>query len=144
LAANKPAGVQIVELVILIVVLALFEYIWFSAQTGKARVKYKIVAPAVSGHPVFERHFRVQQNTLEQLIIFIPALFSFGYMAASVGWPGYEIAAALGVVWLIGRALYARSYVRDPKQRGVGFLLTLLPSVTLLVGTLVCVLLTVV
>lgn len=132
------------ELVILIVVLALGEYTAFSAQAGLARVRYGIKAPATTGHPVFERYFRVQQNTLEQLILFIPAIFSFAYMAESVGWPGHEIAAALGVVWLIGRALYARAYVRDPLQRSLGFMLTFLPSGILLLGTLVCILLAII
>lgn len=127
------------ELVILIVVLALGEYIVFSAQAGRARVKYGIKAPATTGNAVFERYFRVQQNTLEQLILFIPAIFSFAWMAERVGWPGHEIAAALGVIWLIGRALYARSYVRDPLQRGLGFMLTFVPSGILLLGTVVCI-----
>lgn len=132
------------ELVILIVVLALGEYIVFSAQAGMARVRYDIKAPATTGNPVFERYFRVQQNTLEQLILFIPAIFSFAWMAESVGWPGHEVAAALGVIWLIGRALYARSYVRDPLQRGAGFMLTFVPSGVLLLGTVVCILIAVI
>lgn len=128
------------ELVILIVVLAVGEYGVFSAQAGLARRRYGIKAPATTGHPVFERYFRVQQNTLEQLVAFVPAVFSFAYMAERVGWPGNEIAAALGVVWLVGRAVYARSYVRDPLQRGIGFILTFVPTAVLLLGTLVCVL----
>ena len=127
------------ELVVLIVVLALLEYIVFSAQTGMARARYNVKAPATTGHPVFERYFRVQQNTLEQLIIFIPALLLFAWMAESIGWPGDEIAAVPGVIFLIGRALYARAYVREPLTRAAGFLLTFLPSALLLFGTLVCV-----
>ena len=125
------------ELVILIVVLALLEYIVFFIQVGRARTKYNIKAPAVTGHPVFERHLRVQQNTLEQLIIFIPAIFSYAYVAENIGWAGNEIAAALGVIFLIGRAVYARSYVRDPAGRALGFGLTFLPSAVLLAGTLI-------
>ena len=131
------------ELVLLIVVLALFEYIIFAFQVGKARVKYNIKAPAVSGHPVFERILRVQQNTIEQLIIFLPAIFAFSYVAENLGWPGNEIAAFLGVIFLIGRALYARSYVRDPAARGIGFILSLFPSVAMLAGTLIGILISV-
>ncbi len=125
------------ELVILIIVLALLEYLVFSFQVGNARVKYNIKAPAVTGHPVFERYFRVQQNTIEQLIIFVPAIFSYSYVAENLGWPGNETAAILGVIFLVGRALYARAYARDPATRGVGFLMSFLPSVVLLAGTLI-------
>jgi uncharacterized MAPEG superfamily protein len=132
------------ELVILIVILALLEYLVFSIQVGGARVKYNIKAPAVTGHPVFERHFRVQQNTIEQLIIFVPAIFSFSYVAENLGWPGNEIAAILGVIFLIGRALYARAYVRDPAARSMGFLLTFFPSAVMLAGTLIGILISIV
>ncbi|MES2626395.1 MAG: MAPEG family protein [Pseudomonadota bacterium] len=125
------------ELVILIVVLALSEYILFALQVAKARVKYNVKAPAVTGNPVFERHLRVQQNTIEQLIVFIPAIFSFAYIAESLGWAGNEIAAILGVIFLIGRAIYARSYVTDPASRTLGFVLSFFPSVVLLAGTVV-------
>ena len=125
------------ELVILIVVLALIEYCVFTAQVGKARVKYNIKAPAVTGHPIFERHLRIQQNTSEQLLVFLPAIFVFSYIAESLDWPGNEIAAILGVIFLIGRAVYARSYLRDPAARSTGFMLTFLPSGVMLAGTLV-------
>jgi glutathione S-transferase len=132
------------ELVLLIVVLALIEYIAFAVQVGNARVKYNIKAPATSGHPIFERHLRVQQNTLEQLIIFLPAIFSFSYIAESLGWPGNEIAAILGVIFLIGRAVYARAYVRDPAARSLGFLLTFFPSGIMLAGTLIGILISII
>jgi len=131
------------ELVILIVVLALIEYIVLIYQVGKARVKYNIKAPAVTGHPIFERHLRVQQNTIEQLIIFLPAIFSYSYVAESLGWAGNEIAAGLGVIFLIGRALYARAYVRDPAARSMGFLLTFLPSAVMIAGTLIGILISI-
>ena len=131
------------ELVILIVVLALLEYIVLSYQVGMARVKYNIKAPAITGHPVFERRLRIQQNTIEQLIIFLPAIFSFSYVAESIGWPGYETAAFLGVIFVIGRALYARSYVRDPATRALGFMMTMVPCVIMLVGTLIGVLISI-
>ena len=127
-------------LVILVIVLALIEYTVFSFQVGQARGKYGVKAPATSGHPVFERYFRVQQNTLEQLVVFIPALLCFSWMAESVGWPGNYIGAALGVVWLIGRFLYAMSYVRDPATRGIGFMLTMMPSFAMMISTIVLVL----
>jgi len=60
-------------------------------------------------------------------------------MAESVGWAGYYIASGLGVIWLIGRFLYAISYVKDPASRGVGFLMSFFPTVVMIVGTLICV-----
>jgi glutathione S-transferase len=131
------------ELVILIVMLALVEYLFFSAQVGKARVKYNVKAPAVTGHPVFERHLRVQQNTIEQLIVFVPSIFSYAYIAETLGWPGNETAAVLGVIYLIGRAIYARSYVRDPATRSLGFLLSFFPSAVMIAGTLIGILISI-
>ena len=127
-------------IVILIITLAVIEYMVFSFLAGMARDKYGIKAPAVSGHPEFERRLRVQQNTLEQLSAFIPAILAFSWVAESIGWAGNTIASGLGVIWLIGRFVYATSYVRDPSSRAVGFLMTVLPTFVLLGGTLVAIL----
>lgn len=127
------------ELVILVACLALIQYIYFSVNVGRARMKYGVRAPAMSGHPVFERHLRVQQNTLEQLVIFMPVQFMYAWSADNMQWYGSEIAAALGVVWLIGRGLYARSYVKEPLSRGVGFMMTIIPSMLMIGGTLAAV-----
>ena len=116
------------EYVALVVIAALLQFFFFALQVGNARGKYEVHAPAVSGHPTFERYYRVQMNTQEQLMLFIPAIAIFAF------WVSPEAAAGLGVVYLIGRALYARSYVGDPKKRGLGFVLTLLPSMIMLLG----------
>jgi uncharacterized membrane protein YecN with MAPEG domain len=119
------------ELVAVVAGLALLELVWFGVQTGRARGRYKIEAPAVTGHPIFERHFRVQQNTIEQIVVFLPALFLFAtYVHAPT-------AAGLGAVYLVGRLVYERGYVADPAKRGVGFALTSIPSLLLLLGGLV-------
>jgi glutathione S-transferase len=118
------------EMVIIVVVLALIQYIVFSILVGRARGKYDVQAPATSGDPVFDRYFRVQQNTLEQLVVFLPAIFIY----SQLGNPMY--AAGFGVVYLIGRIIYFRSYVKDPGSRGLGFMLTFLPSVIMLIGAL--------
>ena len=125
-------------LVILIISLALIEYMVFSFQVGMAREKYGVQAPAISGNDIFERYFRVQQNTLEQLIVFIPAIFAFSWTAESIGWQGYYIASGLGVIWLIGRFLFAINYVKDPGARALGFMMTFFPSAIMVVGTLIC------
>ena len=106
--------------------LALLQFIYFSVQVGRARGRYDVAAPATTGNEEFERYFRVQQNTLEQLVVFLPALVA----AATFG--NEFLAAPIGLVYLIGRALYARAYVRDPGSRTIGFLLGLLANVALI------------
>lgn len=128
------------ELVVLIIILALIEFTAFGIQVGMARAKYGVPAPAITGNAIFERYFRVQQNTLEQLVVFIPAILSFSWAAENIGWPGNYIASGLGVIWLIGRFVYATSYVKDPNARSLGFGLTFLPSAIMMAGTLVCIL----
>ncbi|MEX0740890.1 MAG: MAPEG family protein [Pseudohongiella sp.] len=118
------------ELVTIVVVLALLQYMVFGILVGKARGTYKIDAPAVTGDPVFERYYRVQMNTQESLVLFLPSIFLFAMYVNA------EIAAALGVVFIIGRYLYFRAYVKDPKSRGLGFALTMLPSLVLALGAL--------
>jgi hypothetical protein len=112
----------------IVTALALIQFIVFGAKVGAARGKYGVQAPAITGNEIFERHFRVQQNTLEQLVILLPGLYMFGRYLSPL-W-----AAGLGVVYLIGRELYAATYVNAPAKRGLGFALTVLPNFTLLAG----------
>ncbi|HLW24233.1 MAG TPA: MAPEG family protein [Steroidobacteraceae bacterium] len=115
----------------IVTALALLQFIVFSFQVGGARGKYGVKAPATSGHAIFERHFRVQQNTLELLIAFIPGLYLFGHYF-DPRW-----AAGLGVLFLIGRQVYAVTYVKDPQKRGAGYGLSFLPTLVLLLGGLI-------
>jgi len=119
------------ELVTIVVILALIQYTVFGALVGQARGKYGVEAPAVHGDPIFERYYRVHQNTLESLVLFLPSILLFAWYVHA------ETAAALGVVYLIGRIMYLRAYVKDPKSRGPGFGLTLLPAAILAIGALV-------
>ena len=119
------------KLVSIVAVLALIEYLVFVVQTGQARGRYGVAAPATTGHPTFERIFRVQQNTVEQLVIFLPALFMCAHFASE------KAAAALGLVFILGRALYARGYALDPAKRGPGFLLTIASNLLLMLGGIV-------
>ena len=122
------------ELVFLVILVALLEYIVLTALVGRARGKYGVKAPAMTGHPDFERANRVHQNTLESLIVFIPAVWILGLY----GSPRY--AAALGAVFVIARALYAAGYYRAADQRAIGALLTALVNVVLVLWALVAVL----
>ena len=117
--------------VAIVTVVALLQFFWFGWQVGVARGKYGIAAPATSGNEMFERVFRVHMNTLEQLVVFLPALWIFASFVSSL-W-----AAILGAVFIVGRAIYAVSYVKDPKKRSAGFALTALPELALLIGILV-------
>ena len=119
------------ELVSVVISLALMEYLVFTWQCGQARGRFGIAAPAVTGNLEFERRFRVQQNTLEQLIIFVPAIWMFGNFVDAY------VAAGLGLVFVLGRFLYGRGYAVDPAKRGPGFGLTLLSNAVLLIGGLV-------
>jgi glutathione S-transferase len=115
----------------IVTVLALLQYIWFGLKVGRARAQYGVAAPATSGNELFERHFRVHVNTLEQLVLFLPALWIFGTYVSPI-W-----AAGLGVVYIIGRFIYASAYLRDPKSRSLGFALTSIPTLAMMVGILV-------
>ena len=121
--------------IILVSLLALLQYLWFGLLVGRARGRYGIAAPAVSGHPIFERYYRVQMNTLELLVVFVPALWIAALYVRPL-WP-----ALLGALYLIGRELYARAYVKDPAKRELGYVLSYLPTVALLliglIGTIV-------
>ena len=115
----------------IVTALALLQYITLGFKVGQARGKYDVKAPAVTGAEGFERAYRVQMNTLELMVMFIPAL----WMAAQHVAP--SIAAGIGVIYLIGRILYARAYVADPAKRGPGCILSLGPTMVLVIIALV-------
>jgi uncharacterized MAPEG superfamily protein len=111
-----------------VIALAVIQFFVFGALVGRARVKYQVEAPAITGHPVFERYYRVHYNTLEQLVCLVPGMLLF---AAYVSAP---VAAGLGLLFIIARIIYLRGYVADPKKRGPGFGLSVLPVMILLLG----------
>ena len=115
----------------IVTALAIFQFIVFGYKTGRAREKYGVKAPAITGNEIFERHFRVQQNTMEQLLVFLPGIFLFSRYWNPV-W-----AAALGAVYLIGREIYAAAYVKNPASRSLGFALSALPAMVLIAGGLI-------
>ena len=112
-----------------IAMLALVEYLYFSMEVGKARARSGIQAPAVTGAPHFERVFRAHANTVEQLVVFLPALYASGYFVHEL----YAVAA--GFMFLVGRAVYFRSYVRGA-SRGLGMGLTMAANLALVIGGL--------
>jgi glutathione S-transferase len=112
----------------IVTALAVLQFVVFGFRVGGARGRYGVKAPAITGNEIFERYFRVQQNTLEQLIVFLPGLYLFSHYLNPLA------AAMLGAVYLIGREVYAASYVKDPAKRGMGYGLTFLPMVILVLG----------
>ena len=117
-------------LVHLVIGLALLQFFFFGLAVGSARGRYKVPAPATSGHPLFERYFRVQMNTLELLVLFVPSIWLFGHYVNALA------AAALGLVYIVGRMVYFVTYVKDPARRSLGFSISMLPVMVLLGGTL--------
>jgi uncharacterized membrane protein YecN with MAPEG domain len=115
----------------LVIGLALLQFFIFCMAVGRARETYKVPAPATTGNEVFERYFRVQMNTLEQLIIFVPSILMFAHYLNPC-W-----AAALGAVYLIGRIMYFRAYVKAPGSRSWGFAVSSFPNLALLAGGII-------
>lgn len=107
---------------------ALVTYVWFMVKVGRARKHYGIEAPRTTGNADFERIFRVQQNTVEHLVAFLPALWIFGHYVSD------PVAGFLGLCWTGARALYAIEYYADARKRGPGAVLTALIGLVLLVG----------
>ncbi|MFT4252585.1 MAG: MAPEG family protein [Caulobacter sp.] len=117
-------------LVAIVTLAALICYIWMILRVGGARRRTGIEAPAMTGHPDLERHVRVQANTLEWLPVFLTSLWLF-----AIYWNDL-VAAAAGVVWIIGRIIYALGYAADPKKRGLGFAIQAFTTFALLLGAL--------
>ncbi len=116
--------------VAIITIASLIFYFVTGFQVGRARERYGVAAPAMTGRPEFERFVRVQANTLEWLVIYLPSLWLFAiYVEARTG-------AALGLVWIVGRVLYARAYAKDPQSRGTGFAIQALAAAVLGLGAM--------
>ncbi|HEY5072732.1 MAG TPA: MAPEG family protein [Caulobacteraceae bacterium] len=122
--------VQNHSLVAIVTLISLLLYFMMGLRVGEGRTKFGIVAPAVTGHPEFERRYRVQVNTLEWLPIYIVSLWLF-----ALYWND-RIAALVGVVWIVGRILYMVSYSKDAASRGPGFGIQALATGFLLFGAL--------
>ena len=115
----------------IVTLLALLEYFVLGFMVGRARETYGVQAPATTGNPDFERIYRVHVNTLEALIIFIPAVWIFS-MAVH-----YKTAVVLGLLFLIARIIYARGYMSAASKRGTGAALSAVINLILVVGSLI-------
>jgi glutathione S-transferase len=114
----------------LVTCLAIAFYFYTSTLVARARAKYGIKVPAISGNPDFERVFRVQMNTLEWMPIFLPSLWLFAiYVSDPFG-------AALGAVWIVGRILYTTGYSQAAEKRSMGFAVQFVACAVLWLGAL--------
>jgi glutathione S-transferase len=121
----------IYPLVAIVSLLALMLYLYIGIRVGRARYRLGIEAPAVTGNPEFERAYRVQMNTLEWLPIFLVSLWLF-----AIAWGSDLIAAAIGLVWIVGRILYLTGYSQAAEKRGPGFGIQAIATLALLLGAL--------
>ena len=115
----------------LVTLAAIALYFVMGLRVAIARGRYDVKAPAVTGHAIFERHYRVHLNTLEWMPLFLAPLWLFAFHVSD------RYAALIGLAWIAGRALYMVSYVRDPASRGVGFSIQMVACAVLFVGSLV-------
>lgn len=115
----------------LIILIALVQYLYFTGKVGFSRGKYNVSAPKTVGDEVWERIFRVQQNTMEQLIVFIPGMLMFAHFVS-------ELWVILpGVVFIVGRAVFSQRYVADPSSRGVGVVMSFFSNIALVLGAII-------
>ena len=114
----------------LVTCLSILFYFFISTRVAKARAKFGVKAPAITGNPDFERVFRVQMNTLEWMPIFLPSLWLFAIYISD------PIAAALGLVWIAGRILYMTGYSQSADKRSTGFGVQFMAGAALWAGAL--------
>ena len=105
------------SLITLLTVLLMFG---LTFNVGRARGKYLVKAPAVTGHELFERAYRIQLNTIENVLMFLPALWLYAIFIGDKG------AGGSGLIWLIARVWYAIAYQQNPAKRGLGFTISIL------------------
>lgn len=119
------------EAIAIVTALALLQAFVFAFLVGKARGTYGVRAPAISGDPNFEREFRVHQNSVENLVLVIPAMWIFGtYVHVTT-------AAGLGLLYIVSRFIYRNAYLKDPGSRSLGFTIGALCTLTLILGSIV-------
>ena len=117
-------------LVAIVTLVSLLVYFWMGLRVARGRSRFGIAAPATTGHEDFERLFRSHQNTLEWLALYLPSLWLFAFYWNDM------VAAALGLVWIVGRVLYGLGYARAAGTRSNGFMIQGLATAILLFGAL--------
>jgi len=117
----------------IVTILVLVLYVYMGSRVGRMRGKHNIAAPTVTGHPEFERAFRVHANTLEALMIFLPLLWLATLLYRGIPW----LPALFGLIFIAGRIIFMQRYMADPKSRGPGVMIGVLAYIGLLILTIV-------
>ncbi|MDX5367480.1 MAG: MAPEG family protein [Alphaproteobacteria bacterium] len=115
----------------LVTIVTLIVYFWMAFKVGKARAAFGVPAPRMDGPDDFLRVLRVQGNTAENLLLFLPAIWLFALTVGDI-W-----AAAIGIFYPVGRVLYARGYYAEALKRSTGFTVGLASTLILLIGSLI-------
>jgi glutathione S-transferase len=110
-----------------VTILAALICLWTAILVSRTRSRHNVIAPAMSGAPEVERALRVQGNTVEQVVIFLPLLWVAALYFHAIGW----LVPALGLLWCIGRVIFAIGYMAEAKKRGPGFGISVLSSLAL-------------
>jgi glutathione S-transferase len=105
-------------------------YVWIFFNVGRARIKYKVLAPSMDGPKEFLSANRVQVNTVEQMILFLPLLWLCATFLSD------RVAAAAGAIWVLGRVFYALGYYSAPSKRVTGYAISTVANLTLLIGSI--------
>ena len=116
--------------VAVVTLLSVLAYFWMGLRVGQGRSKHGVTAPATTGNEDFERLFRAHANTGEWLLIYLPSLWIFAFFVSDL-W-----AALLGLIWIVGRVVYALGYAKEASRRSLGFLIQSLATAVLLFGSL--------
>lgn len=118
------------HLTALVTLLAIAFYFFSATNVSRSRTRTGVKVPAMSGHPDFERAFRIQMNTLEWMPIFLPSLWLFAIYISDA------LAAGIGAVWVIGRIVYFVGYSKAAAKRGPGFAIQICAALALWAGAL--------
>ena len=118
------------HLTALVTLLAILFFFFTCINVSRSRGKTGVKVPAMSGHPDFERAFRIQMNTLEWMPIFLPSLWLFAIYISDA------VAAGIGAVWIIGRIVYFIGYSQEAAKRGPGFAIQGIAAIALWAGAL--------
>ncbi len=116
-----------------VTILAILLYTLMMVRVGQMRGKHSVKAPAMSGHPEFDRAFRIHYNTLEALPVFFALLWLATIYFHMLPW----LPALVGLIWVIGRFLYMNGYMADPAKRSTGFSIATLCQLVLLILAIV-------
>jgi glutathione S-transferase len=114
----------------IVTLLAVAFYFFLATRVAAAHGRFGVRLPAVAGNPDFERIYRVHMNTLEWLPTFLVPLWLCAVYLSDIA------AAAVGLVWILGRILYFAGYRRAVEKRLPGFFVQSTACLLLFLGAI--------